>query len=76
MRSQLVYDALTYVPNRFQLVRAASKVARELHRPGTRIQDTMNDVFGRFKHANPVVHPMPNRNPMDSQSLPTAAHQR
>ena len=70
MRSQLVFDALAHVPNRFRLVRVASKAARELHRPGTRIQDTMNDVFGRFKDANPLGHPMPRGDVMDGQ-IPT-----
>jgi hypothetical protein len=75
MRSELVFDALTHLPNRFQLVRVASKAARELHRLGARIQDTMNDVFGRFKHTDPIAHPIPRRDVMDDQIVPRAVYQ-
>jgi hypothetical protein len=55
MRSELVFDAMTYVPNRYLLVRLAARATRRLHRPNTRIQDTTNDVFERFTHANPIA---------------------
>ena len=54
MRSELVFGAMTYVSNRFLLARVAATAARKLHRPNTRIQDTANEVFGRFRHANPL----------------------
>ncbi len=53
MRSELVFGAMTQVPNRLLLVKLASKATRMLHRPNSRIQETMNDVFERFSHANP-----------------------
>jgi hypothetical protein len=45
MRSQLVFDAKVKITNRYQLVNIAARAARALHRPGTRIQDTMNSVL-------------------------------
>ena len=53
MRSELVFGAMTYVSNRFLLTRLAAKATRRLHRPNTRIEDTANEVFERFTHANP-----------------------
>jgi hypothetical protein len=53
MRSELVFAANTYVPNRFLLTGLASKAVRKLHRPNTRMQNTANDVLVRFSRANP-----------------------
>jgi hypothetical protein len=55
MRSELVFGATTYVSNRFLLTRLASKAIRKLHKPNMRIEDTTNDVFVRFIHANPLA---------------------
>jgi hypothetical protein len=55
MRSKLVFGAITQVPNRFLLVKLASRATRALHRPNSRIQETMNDVFVRCSHANPIA---------------------
>ena len=55
MRSDLIFGAVTNVSNRFLLARLASKATRRLHRPNTRIEDTANEVFGRFAHANPLA---------------------
>ena len=57
MRSELVFGATTYVSNRFLLTRLASKAIRKLHKPNTRVEDTANDVFVRFSHANPLAAP-------------------
>lgn len=54
MRSQLIFGALTHVKNRYELCQLASKAARKLHKPSTRLQDTMNDVLIRFKESNPI----------------------
>jgi hypothetical protein len=48
MRSELIYDALRTVQNRYLLCQIASKATRKFHKPNTRIQDTMNEVFERF----------------------------
>jgi hypothetical protein len=48
MRSELIFGATAYVSNRYLLVMLASKAARKLHRPNTRIEDTANDAFARF----------------------------
>jgi len=54
MRSDLVFGAMTHVPNRYLLTLLASKAARKLHRPGTRMQDTANSVFAHFGYSNPI----------------------
>jgi hypothetical protein len=51
MRSDLIYDALDTVNNRYLLCQLISKATRKFHRPNTRIQDTMNDVLVRVGHA-------------------------
>jgi hypothetical protein len=58
MRSKLIFGAMTQVSNRFLLVTLAPRATRALHRPNSRIQETMNDVFVRFRHANPIARAM------------------
>src|SRR6202790_2725114 len=53
MRSDLVFGALSHVSNRYQLCQLASKATRKLHKPNTRLQDTANEVLGRFQTTNP-----------------------
>jgi hypothetical protein len=48
MRSDLIYEALKTVRNRYLLCQVASKATRKFHRPNTRIQETMNEVLTRF----------------------------
>ena len=55
MRSELVFGAMTYVSNRLLLTRVTAKATRKFHRPNTRIQDTANEVFERFRLANPLA---------------------
>src|SRR6185437_7807764 len=52
MRSDLIYDALGTVQNRYLLCQLASKATRKFHKPNTRVQETMNDVFSRVGRAN------------------------
>ena len=60
MRSDLVFGALSHVANRYQLCQLASKATRKLHKPNTRLQDTTNEVLGRFHTANPgSIAPLP-----------------
>lgn len=47
MRSDLIYDALDTVTNRYLLCQLVSKATRKFHKPNTRIQETMNDVLVR-----------------------------
>jgi hypothetical protein len=54
MRSDLVFGAIANVSNRYLLSQLAFKAARKLHRSGTRMQDTTNDVLVRFSRANPI----------------------
>jgi hypothetical protein len=55
MRSELVFGPRKQVANRLLLVRLSSKATRILRRPNSRIQDTLNDVFAQFSHANPTA---------------------
>ncbi len=52
MRADLTLTALADGSNRYQLTKSVAKATRMLHRPNTRVQDTMNEAFkwlGRFK---------------------------
>jgi hypothetical protein len=51
MRSDLIYDAVGTVQNRYLLCQVASKATRKFHRPNTRVQETMNDVLTRVGKA-------------------------
>ena len=51
MRSDRVFDAVHTLRNRYTLCQVASKATRKFHRPNTRIQDTMNEVFDRIADA-------------------------
>jgi hypothetical protein len=53
MRADLTFMALAYESNRYLLTRLIAKATRKLHRPNTRLQDTMNDVFERFDCSKP-----------------------
>jgi hypothetical protein len=48
MRSELIFKALAHESNRYRLVRQVAQGTRKLHRPNTRIQETMNLVLGHF----------------------------
>ena len=52
MRSDLVYDALQTVQNRYLLCQIAARATRKFHRPATRIQDTTNEVLTRISTAD------------------------
>jgi hypothetical protein len=45
MRSDLVFSALSRVPNRYELCQLASKATRKLHRPNSRVEETMDAVL-------------------------------
>jgi hypothetical protein len=63
MRSDLVFGALSHVSNRYQLCQLASKATRKLHKPNTRLQDTTNEVLGRFQTTNPGAELAPEEAP-------------
>jgi hypothetical protein len=48
MRADLTFMALAHESNRYLLTQLIAKATRKLHRPNTRLQDTMNDVFEWF----------------------------
>ena len=47
-RSDRVFDALHTLRNRYMLCQLASKATRKIHKPNTRIQETMNEVLERI----------------------------
>jgi hypothetical protein len=51
MRSDRVFDALHTLRNRYMLCQLASKATRKFHKPNTRIQETMNQVFDKIADA-------------------------
>jgi hypothetical protein len=55
MRSERIFAAMAYVPNRFLLTKLAAAATRKFHRPSTRIQETMDEVFLRFGEVNPMA---------------------
>jgi hypothetical protein len=61
MRSELVFRAITHVPNRFLLAKILARASRGFHKPGTRIEDTTNAVLERFGCANPIADQQPVR---------------
>jgi hypothetical protein len=44
MSADLAFMALAHESNRFELTKSVAKVTRILHRPNTRVQDTMNEA--------------------------------
>lgn len=74
MRSELIFGALTHVSNRYQLCQLASKATRKLHKPNTRLQDTMNDVLVRFRDASPVAGVAAHR--QEAVTIPQQQQQR
>ncbi len=50
-RSDMVFEALHTLRNRYMLCQLASKATRKFHRPNTRIQETMNEVLDRIAGA-------------------------
>jgi len=76
MRSDLVFGATAHVPNRYQLTKLVSVATRALHRPGTRIQDTMNDVLVRFSRSSAIASIKGEQYPVTDRLHPTGAHQR
>ena len=53
MRADLTLMALARESNRYLLTRQIAKATRKLHRPNTRLQDTMNDAFEWFGCSKP-----------------------
>ena len=52
MRSDMVFEALHTLKNRYMLCQLASKATRKFHKPNTRIQETMNEVLQRIASSN------------------------
>lgn len=48
MRSDLVFEAVSHVSNRYQLCQLAIKITRKMHKPYTRVPDTTNQVLSNL----------------------------
>jgi hypothetical protein len=48
MRSELIFKAAVHESNRYRLCRLVAKGSRKLHRPNTRLQETINDTLEFF----------------------------
>ncbi len=60
IRSDLVFEAVHTLRNRYMLCQLASKATRKFHKPNTRIQDTTNDVLqliAESERQNIIVEP-------------------
>lgn len=66
MRSELIFDAKSQVPNRYLLAKLLAKATRGFHKPGSRIQDSTKDVLVRFGRSNPIADVLPAQVPAPS----------
>jgi hypothetical protein len=55
MRNELTFRALARDPNCFRLCMVLARATRKLHRPNTRVQETMNDTLVRLSGPRPTV---------------------
>ena len=55
MRSELAFGARAHMSNGYQLCQLVFKATRKLHRPETRLQDTVNDVLECISHSIPIA---------------------
>jgi hypothetical protein len=53
MRSVLVFRSLARMSNRYELCKVVAKATRRLHRPDTRMPDTINEALIFFHETNP-----------------------
>ena len=53
MRSELVHTALNREPNCYALCHLIAKATRALHRPNTRLQNTMNEALQLLAREQP-----------------------
>jgi hypothetical protein len=55
MRIELTFKALARETNSYLLCRMLATATRKLHRPNTRVQETMNDALERLSAFSPTV---------------------
>jgi hypothetical protein len=58
-RSELIFRAAANIPSRFMLVRTVSRASRLLHKNGTRIGQTINEVLDRAATETLTAKPEP-----------------
>ena len=55
MRSDLIFGTTAHVSNRYLLSMLAAKAVREMHKPGIRVEETINDVLKHFGRVYPMA---------------------
>jgi hypothetical protein len=76
MRSELIYSAITQIPNRFLLSTVAIMAVRKLHLNSTRVEETANHVFTAVSNGSYVQVKLPELKPpppIDPVLTPAAA---
>ena len=63
MRSELVYEAVLKIENRFLLAATAMRAAKRLHLASTRIEDTVNNVLAEVAKGTKVHGELPEITP-------------
>jgi hypothetical protein len=63
MRSELVYEAVLKIENRFLLAVTAMQAARKLHLTSTRTEDTVNRVLAEVAKGTPLHGKLPEITP-------------
>ncbi len=63
MRSELVYEAVLKIQNRFLLAATAMRAAKKLHLTSTRIEDTVNNVLAEVAKGTQLHGKLPEITP-------------
>ncbi len=63
MRSELVYEAVLKIPNRFLLAATAMRATKRLHRTSTRVEDTVNNVLAEVAKGTQLHGKLPEITP-------------
>lgn len=63
MRSELVYEAVLKIENRFLLATTAMRATQRLHLSSTRTEDTVNKVLAEVAKGTPIHGELPEVTP-------------
>lgn len=63
MRSELVYEAVLKIENRFLLASTAMRAAKRMHVSSTRTEDTVNKVLAEVAKGTPLLGKLPEVTP-------------
>lgn len=71
-RSELIFRAAANMPSRFMLVRTVARASRLIHKQGTRIGETINEVLVRAATETLTAPPEPMGNVAIAEEQPLA----